>query len=292
MSCENILLVILVMLIFFLFLNYHRMQEKFTDVNMKIPTRRLGYEDLWNGSSEYVGVDETTRMEAMLVVSLVLKQINERTRLVYVLNRVDQIKVEHMANGSKHYICDVFVHEVRYKITRRLLFDFMVKKDKSVIIMSMNISNAFKYADSADGVNPTDPIPELILKDWNLGANYHIEGVSEDVIPYSHFTGSVAKEAPLPDNFRNWILPMGIHISESASFPTRRQGKWWDSNGVAITELEVLNSVNGLKTTPMRIMRYPEFNPTVNMSLTDVSTENGWQFDKARGMVGAFPASP
>lgn len=294
MSYDNILLVMLVLLIFFLFLNYHRIQDKFTDVNMKIPTRRLGFEDLWNGSSEYVGVDQKTRMETMVVVSLVLKQINERTKLLYVLNRVDQIKVEEMPAGAKHYICDVFVHEVRYKITRRLLFDFIVKRDKSVIMMSMNISNAFKYADSDDAKrNPSDPIPELILKDWNLGADYHIEGVAEDTIPFSQFTGSIAKEEPLPDNFRNWILPMGIHMNEEATFPTRRQGKWWDDNGVAITELSRSSDfVDGLKNTPMRIMRYPEFNPTVNMSLTDVSTDNGWLFSKSRGMVGAFPATP
>jgi hypothetical protein len=278
MSCENIILIILLLLILFLYMNYYKITEKFTSTNILNK----------NGSVEYVGVDIRNRMEAQLVVSLVLKQINERTKLIYVLNRVDQIKVETLSCGSLHYIVDVFVHEVRYKITRRLLFDFIVRPNKSIVLMSMNISNAFKYADNAEGVNPNDPIPELILKDWNLQSNYHIEGTDESSIPYSLFSGAVSKEEPLPDKFRNWILPMGIHITDSASFPTRRQGKWWDDNGVAVTD----SIGNGLKNTPMRILRYPEFNPTVNMSLTDVSTENGWLFNKARGMVGGFPASP
>lgn len=289
MNYQNVLLIVLILLILFLALNYNRLKESLTDVGgMGKIVSRTSFEDLLNGSVESVGIDELSRMEAMLAVSIILKQINQRTKLIYVLNRIDQIKMDVLPCGSKHYVLDIFVHETRYKITRRLLFDFVIRRDKTITIMSMNISNAFKYADSADGVNPSDPIPELILKDWNMKSEYHIEGNSEGSIPYSLFTGAISKEQPMPDKFRNWILPMGIQITDDAIFPCRRQGKWWDSNGVPITERAGCHC-KGLKNTPMRILRYPAENPTVNMGLTEVG-ENSWLFDKSRG-IPDFPTS-
>lgn len=297
MKVENIVLVVVMLVILFLGLNYYHTNENFNDIyenktslsspdyffNKKI--KEIGYDGIYQGNVESVGVDETTRNEAKLIASLIIKSINEKTKMLYVLGRIDQINVETVGK-MRHYILDLFVHEVSYKITRRLLFDFLVKADKSIVILALNVSNAFKYDDDAGRSQMgLDPMPELILKDFNLGNDYHIEGNELSSLPYGLFSGSVVKDKPIADRFRNWILPMGIHINETATFPCRRQGKWWDENGIQYTEADTKNC-NGINNSPIRQLMYPEFNPTVNMSLTDVGDgNNSWQFKKSRGML-------
>ena len=303
MQTEHILLVVIMLVILFLGLTYYHQNEKFNDVydttlkggykpyssqtspdyffNKKI--KEIGYDGIYQGNIESVGVDEATRAEARLISSLIIKSINEKTKMLYVLGRIDQISVEN-AGGQRHYILDLFVHEVSYKITRRLLFDFLVKTDKSIVILALNVSNAYKYSDDAGHSQMNlDPMPELILKDFNLGSDYHIEGNELSSLPYSLFEGSVVKNDVDADKFKNWILPIGIQINDSPTFPCRRQGKWWDENGIQYTVKDTRNC-HGINSSPMRQLKYPKFNPTINMSLTD-GGNNSWLFEKSLGML-------
>lgn len=275
MDITNIVIILAILVILFLALKYQQLTENLAMKN---------YDNLQNGSVEAsIGVDEKTRAEASIAISMILKNINVRSKAIYVLSRVQNITVELLSCGSTHYIVDAFVHELRYKITRRILVDFMIKPNHSVIILSMNISNAFKYPDSTETSNST-VTPDLILMDLNLMNDYHIEGVDNGTIPFTLLEHPMPKDTPVADSFRNWILPMGIQTDYISNCPARRQSKWWDANGVPISGGDNLASPprGGAPDSG------PEFNPTINMSLTDVDGDS-WLFNKADGVMGRIP---
>ena len=166
---------------------------------------------------------------------------------------------------------------------------------KNVIVEHINISNAF--------ANPQKIFmdytpPALLLQDDNLLNNeYQIMGQNNSGLDFTVLRGleTLPKEVPTPPEFQKWILPMGIHHAyqnPQAMFPSRRQSKCWDKNGVNFIQ-SADNIKMGIKNTPSNQYPYPYFNPTTNLQ-KDYNTEYKWLFDlndnqsgTGRGIAGS-----
>ena len=111
--------------------------------------------------------------------------------------------------------------------------------------------------------------PELILTDDNLLKNeYHIMGLNKSNIDFSILKDDECKsrKIPTPSEFNKWILPMGIDQAgqnPQALFPSRRQSRCWNSNGVNYVQAQT-DIKMGINNSPM--LKLPEIydNPTIN----------------------------
>jgi len=241
------LLVFLVMLVLCLYMiNYHQ-REAFGSIKR----RMYGFDGLTSNSAAPWGVKPEVKEKANNLSGLILSEINKKTNMKYRLGQMDQIKTEQVTDGTR-YVIDVFIHEIEEHITRRVIMDFVVMKNKKVRVNKVTSSNAMKYPDKPF---MDYPAPELIISDEAMGYDYHIMGVSDSSLPFDLYKGGVSKKNPTSEQYRNWILPLHTQDHYQRLAKTK-------CNNVA-------------------------FNPSIHRSLTDKPVD-AWLFDRARGIVD-FP---
>jgi hypothetical protein len=273
---NNIVLVVVIMIIFILVLKNHHQKEMFGVMNRRFK----GYEELKSGSAPPWATEPKNVTEADKISKMIIKKINHETDLDYRMGVFDNIHSEETVNG-KRYVCDLFTHEMKNKFTRRLIFDFTVLKNNEVQINKVNLSNAFRYPDK---VYDDFGISNIILMDSNYDDTNHIMGTDITNIPYSKFEFKDGKENPTPATFQEWILPVGIEDNQEANFPCLEPKKFWDEDGIPITDEESYQCY-GIKNTSDKYPAQPYDNPTINKQRTD-NTDYQWLFDYNRNQVG------
>jgi hypothetical protein len=141
--------------------------------------------------------------------------------------------------------------------------------------------------------------PELILQDDNLLKNeYHIMGLNNSKIDFSILRDDEGKprKIPTPSEFNKWILPMGIDFAAQnpqALFPSRRQSRCWNSDGVNYVEAQSMHKM-GINNSPTIKMPYIYDNPTVNRQ-KEWNTDYKGMFDlvdNSSGLGGGVARSP
>ena len=201
----------------------------------------------------------------------------------YYFTAFDQLQQELVSPVETRFTADIFVHEMKNLITRRMLLVFCVNfATKQVQVEYVNLSNAFKMPDKSF---MDYPAPALILQDDNLLSNeYYIMGRNNSALDFSILKDNevLPKDVPTPTEFQKWILPMGIaaaYQNPQAIFPSRRQSNCWDNNGVNYIEPQTVLQM-GVKNTPLTRYPYPYINPTTNRQ-REYNTEYKWMFDLA-----------
>ena len=251
---------------------------------------------LTNNSSPPWVIDRPTKLIITDIIRKILNNINEQTGMSYYFTAYDQLQQHVLSCTDTRFTADIFVHEMKNLITRRMILIFTVNfANKTVEVEHVNLSNAF--------LNPPkifmdEPSPALLLQDDNLlTGEYQIMGRNNSKLDFSILQGldTVPREVPTPPEFQKWILPMGIHHAyqnPQAMFPSRRQATCWDNNGVNYIEPAGKGKM-GVKNTPLTRYPYPYFNPTTNRA-REYNTEYKWQFDLAdshsgfgRGVAGS-----
>lgn len=256
---ENILLVVVVFLILYIYVSNYQQIESFGSIKR----RTLGYDGLSvNGTSEY-----TTDPETLYIVKKVchniLGEVNKKTKMSYRLGKIDQINQECVGCGQT-FIVDVFVHEVNNSFTRRFIMDFTIMKNADVRVNKVNQSNAMHHPEKL-----YDNIPhnELILTDENMKHNHHIMGTPDSSIDFSKYEGDTSTK-DMNNNAHQLIVN------------DRRSGLYKD--WILPVEMERHNQMT--KGSKCHQVAY---NPTINMSLTD-KNQYSWMFDKSKGIT-QFP---
>jgi hypothetical protein len=258
---KNILLVIVVFLILFIYLSNYQQIEAFG----AIKRRTLGYDGLSvNGTSEYT-TDPDTLYIVKKVCKNILDEINKKTKMSYHLGKIDQINQECVGCGQT-FIVDVFVHEVKHSFTRRFIMDFTIMKNADVRVNKVNQSNAMHHAPK---LYMDLPANELILTDENMENNHHVMGTPDSSIDFSQYKGDTS-DKELNNNAYQSIIT------------DRRSGLYKD--WILPVEMEHHN-----KTTKNTKCHQVANNPTINMSQTD-KNEYSWMFDRSRGIT-QFPHS-
>lgn len=251
---------------------------------------------LTNHSDAPWTIDKPTKLIITDILRKILNEINNQTGMSYYMLGYDQLKQDILSSNETRFTADIFVHEMKNLITRRMLIIFTVNfLDKTTKVDHINLSNAF--------LNPPktfmdEPAPALILQDDNLlSGEYQIMGRNNSALDFSILKGleTLPREVPTPPEFQKWILPMGIHHAyqnPQAMFPSRRQSTCWDNNGVNYIESGGYGKT-GVKNTPQVRKPYPYFNPTVNRA-REYDTQYKWMFDLAdshggfgRGVAGS-----
>jgi len=298
--CEITILASIIILLLIILIVLNKTSDGFTSISKPISsgsrTMMKTYSDLTNCSDTPWTIDKPTKLIITDIIRKILNEINKQTGMIYYLTAFDQLKQEVINKVETRFIADVFVHELKNLMTRRMLLIFIVNfSTKDVQVEHVNLSNAFKLPEKAFMDYPAS---NIILQDDNLLHNeYQIMGRNSSVLDFSILADkdSPPKTVPTPTEFQKWILPMGIasaYQNPQAMFPSRRQSTCWDTSGVNYIEPQTAGQL-GVKNTPLTRYPYPYFNPTIN-NQRQYNTEYKWMFDLAdnhsgggRGVAGS-----
>jgi hypothetical protein len=226
-----------------------------------------GFDGINSNSDTPWTIEKSTKLVVTDILRKIINQINKKTGMSYIFTAFDQLSQKVLCPRKTLFTADLFLHEMRNLETRRMIIKFVVNfATKQVDVEYINLSNAFKLPEK-QFMDYT--APELILQDDNLLNNkYHIMGLNNSKIEFSILQDDEGKprQIPTPTEFNKWILPMGIDFAAQnpqALFPSRRQSRCWNSNGVNYAEPQT-NLKMGINNSPM--IRMPEIydNPTIN----------------------------
>jgi len=226
-------------------------------------------------------IEKTTKLVITDILRKIINEINKKTGMSYVFTAFDQLSQKVLCPKRTLFTADLFLHEMRNLETRRMIIKFIVNfASKQVDVEYINLSNAFKLPEKQF---MDYNAPELILKDDNLLKNeYHIMGLNNSKIEFSILRDDEGKpkKIPTPTEFNKWILPMGIDQAgqnPQALFPSRRQSRCWNSNGVNYVEPQTKIKM-GINNSPMIKMPYIYDNPSINRQ-KDWNTQYKGMFD-------------
>ena len=226
-----------------------------------------GFDGINSNSDTPWTIEKSTKLVVTDILRKIINQINKKTGMSYIFTAFDQLSQKVLCPRKTLFTADLFLHEMRNLETRRMIIKFVVNfATKQVDVEYINLSNAFKLPEK-QFMDYT--APELILQDDNLLNNkYHIMGLNNSKIEFSILRDDQGKprQIPTPTEFNKWILPMGIDFAAQnpqALFPSRRQSRCWNSNGVNYVEPQT-NLKMGINNSPT--FRMPEIydNPTIN----------------------------
>ena len=226
-----------------------------------------GFDGINSNSDTPWTIEKSTKLVVTDILRKIINQINKKTGMSYIFTAFDQLSQKVLCPRKTLFTADLFLHEMRNLETRRMIIKFVVNfATKQVDVEYINLSNAFKLPEK-QFMDYT--APELILQDDNLLNNkYHIMGLNNSKIEFSILRDDQGKprQIPTPTEFNKWILPMGIDFAAQnpqALFPSRRQSRCWNSNGINYAEQQT-NLKMGINNSPT--FRMPEIydNPTIN----------------------------
>ena len=242
-------------------------------------------------------IEKSTKIVITDILRKIINEINKKTGMSYIFTAYDQLGQKVLCPRRTLFTADIFLHEMRNLETRRMIIKFVVNfATKQVDVEYINLSNAFKLPEK-QFMNYT--APELILQDDNLLKNeYHIMGLNNSKIDFSILRDDEGKprKIPTPSEFNKWILPMGIDFAAQnpqALFPSRRQSRCWNSDGVNYVEAQSMHKM-GINNSPTIKMPYIYDNPTVNRQ-KEWNTDYKGMFDlvdNSSGLTGGVARSP
>jgi hypothetical protein len=242
-------------------------------------------------------IEKSTKLVITDILRKIINEINKKTGMSYIFTAYDQLGQKVLCPRRTLFTADIFLHEMRNLETRRMIIKFVVNfANKQVDVEYINLSNAFKLPEK-QFMNYT--APELILQDDNLLKNeYHIMGLNNSKIDFSILRDDEGKprKIPTPSEFNKWILPMGIDFAAQnpqALFPSRRQSRCWNSDGVNYVEAQSMHKM-GINNSPTIKMPYIYDNPTVNRQ-KEWNTDYKGMFDlvdNSSGLGGGVARSP
>ena len=286
-NIKNIIIVLVVFCILVVYLRMYQLRETFGNYKRRINGL---YQGLTSNSSENWILDSNTHDEVVEILNLILIDINSQTGMKYYLNGIDNVTTELLPNQQVRYIVDVFVHELNSRTTKRMIIIMKLDRpSKDVTVETLNLSNAINLPEKVFDEHPNEANHStLLITDENLKRNYHIMGTNDSKLEYSKLLNPQHKSVPTPPEFKNWILPLGIHEcnGETNNFPCRKLSNKWDCNGIKYSDYET-KRCKGIKNYEKEIAYQPYQNPSVNRLETE-KNQYSWMFDLARGISG-FP---
>lgn len=291
-----------------------------------------GYDGIYDGALTVQTMSNSTKDQINSILGQILNQLNEQTGKRYFLRKIDRMNIMPIKKGDvgceksfrqtgefvlgAKYTVDFFAHELVNQETRRFITIFNVNPDATVSVEHLSYSNAYLDENAANPsgqtYKPMSGPGSLIISDDSLLApnKYHVQGLKDSTGLDSH---PFKAEGDIPAGHAGtWemtqvFLPISFKISADKYhtdrlWPNRRQSKWWDSNGVFITEntdiskgrvgLEHGNTygINNAMLDPSFAgtsqLRLPGVydNPTVvRMNSNAYDNQNHWLFDVAQG---------
>ena len=261
------------------------------------------YSGLTNHSDSPWTIDLPTKTMVINILKQILNIINKKTGMTYIFNgfdRLDQDKVDKM---TTRFTADFFAGEMRLLETKRLIIVFTLNyKTKEVQVDHINLSNAMKVQDK---VFMDYPLPELILTDDNLMRNeYKIMGINQSSLEFGILKGSETGKgswetgnstfSQSAKDLRAYSLPVGSmsgYSNPQAIFPSRRQSKLWNTNGVNYVEPQT-ELKQGINNSSMQV--YPQIydNPTLGARTWDTEYKDLFDLTNSSGFGRGVARSP
>lgn len=229
------------------------------------------YSGLTNHSDAPWTIDRPTKAIVTTVLTKIMNMINKKTTMAYVVNGYDRLDQEKLDKLTTRFIADFFAADMKTFITRRFIIIFKLNfKTKEVEVEHINLGNATK---NDAKVFMDYPAPELILTDDNLLKNdYKVMGFNESKLEYGILSSQ--KEIRKPNELS--IGSFSGYQNPQALFPSRRQSRCWDNNGINYIEKQTDLKI-GVDNSPMKRMPQPYQNPTNGRREWESDTK--WLFD-------------
>jgi len=237
------------------------------------------------------------------IAKAIVNNVNKKIKTNYILGQFENVIEDYDIEGNKRYVMDFFVYQINNQnvndVNRRLIVDLtLFDNSKTIQVNTINFSNAIKYQEP-NSLQP-DPNNDLLI------LNQSLLGKTQDPmkITFKEVLESDPFDNPKPIDLTNtdrrpWILPLQIQDkSNIRAFPCNDYGKWWDKNGIPLTQEEekglppsnkpkwCYNSYN-TATVPQTIVgqRYPSF---VKLPSDQADKKYNWMFDRMQG-IASFP---
>ena len=257
--CLTILAIILLIILYY------------TEKDKKETFFNATYSGLTNHSDAPWTIDRPTKAIVTSILTKIMNMINKKTTMAYVVNGYDRLDQEHIDTLTTRFVADFFAADMKTFITRRFIIIFKLNfKTKEVEVEHINLGNAIK---TEDKIFMDYPAPELILTDDNLLTNeYKVMGFNESKLDYGILTNH--KEIRKPNELS--VGSFSGYQNPQALFPSRRQSRCWDNNGINYIEPQTALHI-GVDNSPMKRMPQPYQNPTNGGREWDSDTK--WLFD-------------
>jgi len=244
----------------------------YSEKNTKEKFLNYNYSGLTNCSDTPWTIDSPTKAIVTTILTQIMNIINKKTNMAYIVNGYDRLDQEPINKVTTRFTADFFAADIKTFITRRFIIIFLINfKTKEVTIEHINLGNANK--------NPNKtfmdyPSPELILTDDNLLKNkYNVMGFNDSILEYSILSNNT-KEIIKPNELSVGCL--SAYQNPQAIFPSRKQSKCWDNNGINYIEKQTDLKIE-TNNNPMKIMHQPYQNPTHGRREWNSPTK--WLFD-------------
>jgi len=238
-------------------------QEKFFNYN---------YSGLTNHSDAPWTIDTPTKAIVTNVLTKIMNMVNKQTNMFYVVNGYDRLDQEKINKVTTRFTADFFAADMKTFITRRFIIIFTINfKTKDVEVEHINLGNANK---NPDKTFMDYPAPELILTDDNLLKDkYNVMGFTDSILEYGILSNN-KKEIRKPNELS--VGSLSGYQNPQALFPSRRQSRCWDNNGINYIEKQTDLKI-GVNNSPMKRMPQPYQNPTNGSR--EWESETKWLFD-------------
>jgi len=231
------------------------------------------YSGLTNHSDAPWTIDIPTKAIITNVLTKIMNIVNKKTNMVYVVNGYDRLDQDSVNKVCTRYTADFFAADMKTFITRRFIIIFTINfKTKEVDVEHINLGNANKNPNKTFMNYPT---PELILTDDNLLKDkYNVMGFNDSILEYGILSNNNKKEIRKPNELSVGCL--SGYQNPQALFPSRRQSRCWDNNGINYIEKQTDLKI-GVNNSPMKMRPQPYQNPT--HGTREWESETKWLFD-------------
>ena len=265
------------------------------------------YSGLTNNSDTPWTIDLPTKTIVISILKEILNSINKKTGMSDVFSGFDRLDQDKIDIITRRFTADFFVSEMRNLETKRLIIIFRLNfKTKEVDVEHINLSNAMKLTDK---VFMDTPVPDLILTDDNLMSNvmtneYKIMGANQSSLEFGILKGSEKGKgswetgnstfSQSAKDLRAYSLPVGSmsgYSNPQAIFPSRRQSKLWNTNGVNYVEPQT-ELKQGINNSSMQV--YPQIydNPTLGARTWDTEYKDLFDLTNSSGFGRGVARSP
>ena len=276
------LLALLIVLI--LFLIYTKQREQFSNRTKQ----HFNYSNLLSKSSPQWVQTNKTLDEIQYILSEIISLINRETNKEFYVGNIDNITKDKLEDKTIHYLIDLFLFEKTDNFTLRVIIDFTIDKDNSVVVNTITKSNANKYDYDTSSSNPYN-FENCITDKSNQTEKLHIKGFNEVSLPHALYDGSLSKKVPTIPEFNKDILPAmlqkDVHYNKikkkkANNYSLRKHNKY-DSYSLLIEEDENNDEQMNDNKNNSLIKSQPQFNSSVHKNMSD-KKKNSWLFSPTR----------
>jgi hypothetical protein len=273
MDKKSILALVIVLVLFIL---YSKQTEQFRNRT----NQHFNYSNLLSKSSPPWVQTNRTLDEIQYVLLEIITLINKSTNKEFYVGNIDNITKDKLEDEATHYLIDMFLFEKTENFTIKVIIDFTLDKDNTVVVNTITKSNANKYDYESTVSNPYN-FESCITDKSNQTEQIHIKGFNEISLPHALYDGALNKTVPTIPEFNRDILP--VMLQKDIYYNKLKAKQLKDKNAKSHKCRDCLSINDKSKKCKCKckcktlVKLQPQFNSSVHKNVSE-QKENDWLF--------------